>query len=369
VVLATGGACWLYYPHTNTSCSSTGDGYALALDAGAELIDMEQVQFGAFGLTHPESMTGQGLADPYYVGPLGRLLNKGGEVILENFSRMTRDQATRVVAEEIHKAGGSQSGGLTLDLSPNLQSEEGRKMIAVMKGTGIYDHVRWAYGEDAYNLKEPWDIAPFAHYMMGGIRVDTFGETSVRGLFAAGEVQGGIHGANRLGSVALADIFVFGKRAGENAAYGALHSNISGKFIPEKAEAKVKEFAKLIGAKGNWRPIKLQRELQETMWKKVGVIRFQKQLKESIQEIDDIGKKSCDVNIPSLIRYNRDVVDAIELGFMQATAKAIALSALLRKETRGAHIRLDYPNKESVIKHTISYMEDDQIKVRVLSIN
>jgi len=371
IVLATGGACWLYYPHTNSFSSSTGDGYALALNAGAELIDMEQIQFSAFGITHPESMTGQGLSDSSYGGPLARLLNKSGKIVLQKFSYMTRDEITRVVAEEMQKGGSTEFGGLKLDLSLNLQSEEAKKILIEMQKTGSYDHIKMAYGDDAYNFKKPWDIAPSAHYMMGGVKTDLSGETKVKGIYVAGEVQGGIHGSNRLGSVALAEIFVFGKRSGENAAYKALHEKNFNKVLSQnKIKEEIEKFVKLFEVKGNFSPIKLKRTLQKIMWKKVGVIRQKKQLMEAMDEINELQEKISNIKISSNMFYNLDVADAIELQFMLSTAKAIVLSALIRKETRGSHMRLDYPyeSEELSAKRTTIFIDNGQIKAKMTSV-
>src|SRR3990172_8310208 len=206
--------------------------------------------------------------------------------------------------------------------------------------------VRAAYGRAAAEWEEPWDVYPTAHYFMGGIVINEWGEVEgVENLYACGEVTGGVHGGNRLGSVSLTELFVFGKRAGERAA-----GEITGRDYPEAGKSlidfKVKRLKGMIGRKGKHRVIELKRELQKTMWEKVGPAREEKNLKEGLEIFSSIEEKFKDITIPATYKYNTELLDALELRFMLPVAKSVALSALARKESRGAHVRLDYPERD-----------------------
>ncbi|MBC7104690.1 MAG: FAD-binding protein, partial [Firmicutes bacterium] len=222
MVLATGGAGWLYYPHTDCLRGATGDGMALAYAAGAELVDMEMVQFIPFAIVHPPSFCGILIGEPSVAGPHGVLLDGQGRLLLENVRRQTRAAVTRVMAEALAAGRGTERGALLLDMSGNLKSREGREHLAYLKRRGRLEAVRRAYGDKAYKGEEPWEVLPSAHYFIGGLRVDPWGATNLPGLYAAGQAAGGVHGANRLGSVSLAELFVFGRRAGLAAARFAL---------------------------------------------------------------------------------------------------------------------------------------------------
>lgn len=345
IVLATGGAGWLYYPNTSCTRASTGDGFALALQAGAELVDMEQVQFIPFALTTPDILRGAVVGEPATGGPLGRLLNARGEVLLERFSHMTRAQVAKAMAVEIEKGNATANGGVILDLKPNLTSEEGLRARSLTHRSGISEAVKIAHGFAAYNWEEPWDVCPSAHYNMGGVRADGFGRSTITGLYAAGEVMGGLHGANRLGSVALTELFLFGERAGRDAALLAKAKSESG-FPGEQVEAETARLKSLYGKKGSVRPAHLKRDLGRLMWQEVGPARQEWKLRLALEGIEAIKRRLADIETCAELRYNLEVLDAVELGFMVDAAWAIAASALERRESRGAHLRLDHPEKD-----------------------
>ena len=181
---------------------------------------MEQVQYLPFAITHPPSLLGALCGEPMIAGPLGRLLNNRGEVVLENIMPMTSAQVARRMMEEIERGGATEHGGLLLDLRPNLQSPQGEIFVrSVKKMAGpVLRTVRRAYGQKAANLEEPWGVLPSAHYCMGGIKTDEDCRSSVGAVYACGQAQGGVMGGNRLGSTSLTEVFVFGKRAGRTAA-------------------------------------------------------------------------------------------------------------------------------------------------------
>lgn len=357
VILATGGTGWLYYPHTDSSRSVTGDGFALALQAGASLVEMEQVQFMPFAITHPDSMVGIMCGDPSSAGPHGRLIDREGTVVLEGVLNFNRAQVTRVMAQALKEGRGGSHGGLFLDMRPNLEAPGGMALWqAFSKGAPTMKTVRAAYGEDAYRWKTPWEVLPTAHYHMGGVRADANGNTGIPGLYAAGGVQGGVHGGNRLGSVALSEIFVFGRRAGEAAAHDALAAAGNGaNGAPEAASPAV-----MPGRKGRHRPIQLVRRLQKTMWECAGPVRDEQGIRAGLGELDRLDEEAADLAISSGKRCNQEMRDALELPLMLLTARAIMASALERRESRGAHLRADFPDSTPETFHTVARLTEQQ---------
>jgi succinate dehydrogenase/fumarate reductase flavoprotein subunit len=344
VIVATGGLGWIYYPHTDCTRSATGDGYAVAYEAGAELIDMEQVQFLPFACTHPASMVGIFLGEPSFAGPHGRLLDGRGRELLDGLQTMTRAQVSRVIGLELQEGNGTSHGGLLLDLRPNLETPEGRAAWQTAKDAGLLDIARRAYGPKAYAWEEPWDVAPTVHFHMGGLRIDEQGATTVPGLYAAGEAAGGVHGACRLGSVALAELFVFGRRAGVAAAAFARSGDRPPLPAEEAADIAARMEA-LLGASGDHRPVTLARRLQRLMWDRVGVVREEMSMAAAVAELGRLADEACSLRVGPQRRQNLELQEALELPLMLRTAEIVARSALCRRETRGAHIRADHPER------------------------
>jgi len=341
-VLATGGCGWLYYPQTTNIRFATGDGYALAYEAGAELVDMEMVQFFPFAMNHPAHFAGSILGEPRLAGPKGQLINGVGEVVLDgNINRMTRAQVTAVMAREITAGRTTKWGGLKLDLSGNLDVPD---MVAYKKRmVKRFEKIRKAQGEAAYQWKEPWDVSPSAHYMMGGVKNDSIGRSTLLGLYVAGEVGGGSMGANRLGSTSLVDVFVIGMAAGNEAACCAKES-VQRPIEDSMVIPEIKKIERLFSRRGKFPPIKLKRELQKLMLDKVGIARDEKSLTSAISEIDRLQEQAnTELIVSSITRYNNELLDALELNKMLTCARMIATSAQMRRESRGAHFRLDYP--------------------------
>ena len=218
-IIASGGAGWLY-PVTSNAIQKTGDGYSLAYNAGADLLDMEQIQFHPTGMLYPESRKGV-LVTEAVRGEGGKLFNVDMERFMKNYDERgelaTRDVVARAIYNEIREGRGTDNGGVYLDVThlPNkLIEEKLETMLLQFMDVGV--DIR----------EEAMEVAPTAHHFMGGIRIKSGGETTIENLFAAGEASGGIHGANRLGGNALADTQVFGKRAGESAAKNALSNEL-----------------------------------------------------------------------------------------------------------------------------------------------
>lgn len=338
VVLATGGGGWLFYPQTSNNRGTVGDGYALAFRAGAQLIDMEQVQLIPFGITHPEAYRGLICGEPIVAGPRGVMFDSEGRVVLDQgINKLTRAAVVRAMAGAILARRVTEHGGLTLDLRPNL--EDGTVYRDKIRATGIFDSVLVSYGRKAYNWEEPWEVTPTVHHFMGGIVADIDGRTSVPGLFAAGEVMGGVHGGNRLGSVALTEIMVFGLRAGQAA---AVYAKKREELLSSTTAPVV---TTLLGSQGTHRPAHLCRKLQKIMWEYAGLVREGARLRNALELINEISREAEDLSVSAETVYNTELRDSIELGFMLETARLVLTSALLRQESRGAHLRSDFPDR------------------------
>jgi succinate dehydrogenase/fumarate reductase flavoprotein subunit len=347
------------------SYSAIGDGFGLGLKAGAELVDMEQVQFLPFGITHPPALLGIPCGEPSMAGPFGRILNSRGEVILENIMPMTRAQVARVIVEEIQKGGATEHGGLLLDLTPNLESPDGEFFVTMLKKFAgpFLEGVHKAYGKEASDFKVPWDVLPTAHYNMGGIKTDESCRSPVPGLYACGQAQGGVMGGNRLGSTSLTEIFVFGKRAGRTAASEARDRKSVDVSV---AHDSIDRLRSLRGSKGAHRPIELKRNLQKLMWEKVGPLRNAQGLKQALKGIASIREQARSLRTAEVKRCNQEVMDAIELPHMLVAAESIAVSALERCESRGAHVRSDFPNRddESPVQNIVVELRDGACRTR-----
>ncbi|MBI5115087.1 FAD-binding protein [Candidatus Poribacteria bacterium] len=365
-IIAAGGAGALYYPHTDCMPSVSGDSFGLALKAGADLVDMEQVQFIPFAVTYPASMLGAPCGEPAMAGPYGKLFNNKGELVLENIMPMTRAAVSRVMMEEISRGGATEHGGLILDLRPNIESPGGEIFFAMMKKlAGVFlDIVRKAYGEKAANLEEPWDVLPAVHYNMGGIKTDEWCRARIPGLYACGQAQGGVMGGNRLGSTSLTEVFVFGKRAGQTAAREAKERSFADAAV---AREPLEKLESLSGSSGTNRPIDLKRRLQKLMWEKVGPLRDERGLAEALEQIRSLASAAKSLRVSKIKNYNSEVIDAIELAHMIQSAEAIVVSALERKESRGAHVRADFPERDDKqpIYNVITESKDGECIARV----
>jgi succinate dehydrogenase/fumarate reductase flavoprotein subunit len=364
-ILATGGCGWLYYPQTTNNRTATGDGYAIAFEAGAQLVDMEMVQFFPFGMNHPPHLAGSLLDEPILAGPKGKLINGLGEVFADHdINRMTRAQVTALMAKEISAGKATEWGGLKLDLSGNLDVPEMLEFKRVRDEVNFFEKVRVAYGEKAFNWEEPWDVSPSAHYMMGGVKIDPGMRSSMKNLYAIGESAGGAMGANRLGSTSITDIFVTGMIAGREAS-----TSIKGqkkKAIKKSLISKeVKKMEALFGQKGKRRPIELKKALQRLMRENVGIVRDEDKVSSALSHIDHMEEEvERNLSVSSIRRYNTEFLDAVELKCMLTCARLIAICAGERKESRGAHLRLDYSGKDDAnwLKNIVIQKRDGEIE-------
>jgi succinate dehydrogenase / fumarate reductase flavoprotein subunit len=340
LVLATGGAgrCWRI---TSNSWECTGDGHSLAYEAGAELVDMEFVQFHPTGMVWPPGVVGL-LVTEAVRGEGGILRNAIGERFMERYDPKrlelsTRDVVSRAIFTEVKERRGTSHGGVFLDVS-HLDGATVRTKLPSM-----YDQFVELAGVDI--TREAMEVGPTCHYVMGGIRVEAeTGQSTVEGLFAAGECSGGMNGANRLGGNSLSDLLVFGKRTGESAArYGA---GAPGPRIDDaQAADAAAEMTRFLTGPGVEDPYRLHDELKAVMQEDVGIYRDAAGLETALGRITELQRRAASVRAPSgTAAYNPGWNLCRDLRNMLIVSEAVARAALLREESRGAHSRLDFPD-------------------------
>ena len=343
IVIATGGIgkAW---PVTSNSWEYTGDGMALAYDAGAELMDMEFVQFHPTGMVWPPGVQGI-LVTEAVRGEGGILRNKLGERFMEKYDpkRMelsTRDVVARSIYTEVREGRGSEHGGAYLDISHKPADYVKRKLPS------MYHQFKELADVDI--TKGPMEVGPTCHYMMGGIRVEAeTAASTVPGLYAAGEAAAGLHGANRLGGNSLSDLLVFGRRAGAAAAEYAKQSGPSNASEQQIAEAE-REMLEPFERAGGESPYEVHRDLQKTMQSKVGIFRVEEDLQQALQELQSLKARALKVTVEGSRMFNPGWHLAKDLKSMICVSEAVAKSAAMRKESRGAHSRIDFPDYSAV---------------------
>lgn len=343
VILATGGSGQLY-PVTSNTTQKNGDGFAIAWDAGAELIDMEEVQFHPTGMVYPDSRKGV-LVTEAVRAEGGRLINSEGERFMSRYDdRMelaTRDVVARSIYNEIMEGRGSEHGGVYLDVShldPQLIEEKLETMLEQFLDVGV--DIR----------KEPMEVAPTAHHHMGGLRINPDGSSNIENLFGAGEVCGGVHGANRLGGNALADTQVFGKIAGQSAASATDIAEF--RYNNEAVEEEEKRIKSLI-KKGTISPMKMKEEIQQLMWEKVSIVRNEQNLKSALERLIEMKGELKNLDVDDRTQFNTSLITALEVINMVEICILIVKSAILRRESRGAHFREDFPETNDAWKKSI----------------
>ncbi len=336
IILATGGFAKVYKITTN-AWENVGDGIALAYDLGVELMDMEMIQFHPTGMIYPEVARGI-LVTEAVRGDGGHLLNNKGERFMKNYDskRMelsARDIVARANYNEIFHGRGTKKGGVYLDIS-----HKGKKFINKHLPKMVKQFKEFA---DLDITKEKMEVAPTAHYSMGGIKIDTETcSTKIKGLYAAGEVTGGVHGSNRLGGNSLMEILVFGKIAGRSAAKYAKKTKLTG-IDNKEVEKEVERITSPLNKKGI-RAESIKEKLQGIMWEKVGIIRNEKDLQEALREIKKLKSYVKKIGVKGDLRYNHGWMSYIDIHNMILVSELIIMSALTRKESRGGHYREDY---------------------------
>ena len=396
VVVCTGGL-GRAYAVTSNSWEGTGDGVSLAYHAGAELLDMEFIQFHPTGMIWPPSVKGI-LVTESVRGEGGVLRNKDGKRFMyddipENYKSqtstdpeegwrytqndknakrppelLTRDHVARCINREVKAGRGSPHGGVFLDISwikekiPNSAEHIKKKLPS------MYHQFMQLANLDI--TKEPMEIGPTTHYAMGGIRVD--GETqatNIPGLFAAGECAAGLHGANRLGGNSLSDLIVFGKRAGEYAAKYAQSAkavSVSDAEIEAAYREAMEPFERPAGG-GSEGPYQVQYDLQNMMQKNVGIVRLQNEMEAALGSIAQLKARAAKVAVQGHCEYNPGWHTAIDLKHLLTISEAITLCALERKESRGGHFREDFPDKDPAAakyNNVVSKAADGSMKLR-----
>ena len=372
VVLATGGI-GRAYKITSNSWEYTGDGHALAYEAGADLIDMEFVQFHPTGMVWPPSVMGI-LVTEGVRAEGGILLNKDGkrfmfESIPENYQAhtadneeegwrycqghkdarrppelLTRDHVSRCIVREIKEGRGSTHGGVYLDISwikqkmPNAAEHIKRKLPS------MYHQFKQLADIDI--TEEPMEVGPTTHYVMGGVRVDPDTQmTRLTGLFAAGECAAGINGANRLGGNSLSDLLVFGKRAGEFAAKFA-RENSQGDISKDQADVIARQALEPFDRNDGENPYEIQKDLQELMQDNVGIVRTETEMQDALKQLRQLNERANRAGVIGHREYNPGWQTALDLTNLLIVSEAITLTALEREESRGAQFREDYPDKD-----------------------
>jgi succinate dehydrogenase / fumarate reductase flavoprotein subunit len=372
IVLATGGV-GRAYRITSNSWEGTGDGHALAYRAGAELIDMEFIQFHPTGMVWPPSVRGI-LVTEGVRGEGGVLKNSEGrrfmfDDIPDNYKAqtasdpeegwrytqgdksarrppelLTRDHVARCIIREVKAGRGSPHGGVFLDIAWIKEKMGNAEEHIKRKLPSMYHQFKELADLDI--TKEPMEIGPTTHYVMGGIRVDADTQMStIPGLFAAGECASGINGANRLGGNSLSDLIVFGKRAGEYAAQWAKEhgqARVDEGLVNAAIQESLKPFER--GESGE-NPYKVQSDLQDTMQALVGIVRLESEMQEALTRIEQFQERASRVGVSGHREYHAGWHTALDLRNLLVVSEAITRSAIERRESRGGHFREDYPDK------------------------
>jgi succinate dehydrogenase / fumarate reductase, flavoprotein subunit len=362
VVLCAGGHTRIWRRSSSRRDENNGDGMHLALRAGCRLADMELVQFHPTGMVTPEEVAGL-LVTEAVRGEGGRLFNSNGERFMERYDaeRMelsTRDRVSLANYTEIAEGRGGPNGGVFLDISHIGKDKILEKLPRMYRQFIEYQMLDIA--------KDRMEVAPTAHYSMGGIVVEPETHaTEVEGLFAAGEVASGLHGANRLGGNSLAEILVFGRRAGAAAAKLSRERDVSLRSRRSVAEANVELDSLIHNGSEFARP--LQRALRDAMWKHCGVVRDENGLNAALTEIAAIRDLIPEVDVRPTSEGFADLAHILDLRASLATAEATVLGARARKETRGAHNRSDFPEIDSELLVNFRFVGGDAEEITVTS--
>ena len=364
VIFATGGAgkAWKV---TSNSWEYTGDGYAMAYEAGAELMDLEFTQFHPTGMVWPPSVAGI-LVTEGVRGEGGILVNnKGRRFMFDNIPErfasetapneeeanrwlagdkearrpaelLTRDVVARAIMKEVKEGRGSPHGGAFLDIASRRDADYIKRKLPSM-----FHQFKVLAELDI--TEQPMEVGPTLHYFMGGIRVDADTQmTNVPGLFACGECSAGMHGANRLGGNSLSDLLVFGKLAGTGASAYARSIANSPEIDDQQVIGIIRNATDILNRERGENPYLIHDDLRDTMQQKVGIVRTESDLKEGIEEINQLKSRYSTVKADGASQYNPGWHEALSIRNLLITSEAVAKSALLREESRGGHTRLDY---------------------------
>ncbi|MFZ9227573.1 MAG: fumarate reductase/succinate dehydrogenase flavoprotein subunit [Candidatus Nanopelagicales bacterium] len=393
VVLATGGI-GKSFKVTSNSWEGTGDGHALALKAGGNLMHMEFVQFHPTGMVWPPSVKGI-LVTESVRGDGGVLKNSEGKRFMFNYipavfkdkyaeteeeadrwyenpdsnrrppELLPRDEVARAINSEVKAGRGSPHGGVFLDVSTRLKPEVIKKRLPSM----------WHQFKELADVditEQPMEVGPTCHYVMGGIQVDpdSGAATGVEGLFAAGEVAGGMHGSNRLGGNSLSDLLVFGRRAGIGASEYVKKLSNRPKVDEKNLENALTAAEAPLNSSNKENPYALHQELQQMMNDLVGIIRDGQEMKEAIEKLENLKQKTKNIGVDGGKQFNPGWHLSLDLQNMLLVSESIAKSALVREESRGGHTRNDFPtmDKNWRSKHVICSWNGSKIETRIETI-
>ncbi len=389
VVLATGGVGKMY-KFTSNSWEGTGDGHALALWAGADLIDMECIQFHPTGMIWPPSARGL-LVTEGVRGDGGILKNRDNERFMFNYisdyfkaetsdtieeadqwyenkrdfrrppELLPRDEVARAINSEVKAGRGSPHGGVFLDIASRRTAEDIKRRLPSM-------YHQFKELADVDITKDAMEIGPTCHYIMGGVRVDAdTAAATVPGLFAAGEVAGGMHGANRLGGNSLSDLLVFGRRAGIGAAEHALSKEGTVTIDQEQVESIAKHALSFFDNEGKENAYAAHQALQNTMQELVGIIRTESELVRARGELHDLNERAKVVSVEGHRQFNPGWHLALDLEAMMAISQCTTLGALERQESRGGHTREDFPTPNNEVfgkVNMVTSMQGSEVQIR-----
>jgi fumarate reductase (CoM/CoB) subunit A len=366
VVLATGGCGQLFSITTNANCL-TGEGYALAFHAGAEMVDMEMIQFLPLAFPYPNTIRGAIMGMCSLFGPKVKLYNGLNERYMERYAPgklefATRDLVARANYLEIQEGRGTRRGTIIVDPTGNdpFLLKDYRESSAV-----IYGMIGETFGEKAANWEVPFEAIPSQHFMMGGVKIDENGLTSVQSLLCCGEITGGVHGANRLSGNALTEIYVFGKRAGRKAVERISFSPFKS-IHPKTVQPEISKAMVSFKSSDGIPPSTLKRELQKVMWDHVGIVRDGGGLKTALKRIQTLKRRSGRVYTQCKEKHwNRQWLESLEVPLMLETAELIAISALSREESRGSHYRRDFSQTNPLWLRNVVLKKDSNDAVRV----
>jgi len=393
VVLATGGI-GKSFKVTSNSWEGTGDGHALALKAGGNLMHMEFVQFHPTGMVWPPSVKGI-LVTESVRGDGGVLKNSDGKRFMFNYipavfkdkyaeteeeadgwyenpdsnrrppELLPRDEVARAINSEVKAGRGSPHGGVFLDVSTRLKPEVIKKRLPSM----------WHQFKELADVditKQPMEVGPTCHYVMGGIQVDpdTGAATGVTGLFAAGEVAGGMHGSNRLGGNSLSDLLVFGRRAGVGASAYVKSLSVKPKVSEQVIEKALNAALAPFNGNSGENPYTVHQELQQVMNDLVGIIRDGSEMRDAITKLEGLKKRAKNVTVQGERQFNPGWHLSLDLENMLLVSESIAKSALVREESRGGHTRNDFPtmDKNWRPKHVINSWNGSNVETKIESI-
>jgi succinate dehydrogenase / fumarate reductase flavoprotein subunit len=370
------------YGVTSNSWEYTGDGHATAYLAGAELLDMEFVQFHPTGMIWPSSVRGI-LVTEGVRGDGGVLLNNQGERFMFNYipemfaaetaatpeearrwlegdqearrppDLLTRDVVARAIRAEVEAGRGSPHGGAFLDIANQRDAETIKRKLPSM-------YHQFKQLGDVDITKQPMEVGPTCHYIMGGVRVDAdTAATNVPGLYAAGEVAGGLHGSNRLGGNSLSDLLVFGCRAGRYAAEYARRLLKMPDINRDEVEIAVQQLVAPFEEGGTENPYAVMQDIQTCMENNVGIVRTKAELERGLIELETLKARAAKLKVTASRQYNPGWHYAIDLRSMLVVCEAIMRAALYREESRGGHTRLDFPDTHDALDNVNTVVRQD----------